>query len=198
MYLIFGQGGTTKKILVIDPGHGGKDSGAVGVNKVLEKEVVLNIAHEIQNLNHSILDNEFDIYMTRNTDTLISLRDRSRLAASIKCDLFVSLHCNAAKTNARGMEIYYPNKENPNIEVAQHLANSILEEIIQELGITERGVKLANFQVLRETIGFCPSILIETGFVTNLDEVEYYGQPKSIRAIAMAILLGIYNHFKEQ
>ena len=72
MCLSFGQGEPTKKkVLVIDPGHGGKDSGARGMHGVFEKDVVLYIAHEIHRLNHLILNNKFEIYLTRYTDTLI-------------------------------------------------------------------------------------------------------------------------------
>jgi N-acetylmuramoyl-L-alanine amidase len=102
MCFVFGQ----KKIVVIDPGHGGIDSGAIGVNGIYEKDVVLKIANEILNLNKSLFYNELDIYLTRYNDTLISLSDRSRLTESLKADVFVSLHCNASQNNSRGMEVY--------------------------------------------------------------------------------------------
>ncbi len=79
-----------KIVVVIDPGHGGIDSGAIGINGMYEKDVVLKVAKEILNLNKSIFDSELDIYLTRYTDTLISLSDRSQLTKSLKADLFVS------------------------------------------------------------------------------------------------------------
>ena len=90
MCLVFGQ----QKVIVIDPGHGGTDSGAIGINDILEKDVVLNVAKEIIGLNKTLFDERFAIYPTRYTDTLISLKDRSRLAKALKADVFVSLHCN--------------------------------------------------------------------------------------------------------
>ena len=110
MCFVFGQ----KKIVVIDPGHGGIDSGAVGVNGTYEKDVVLNVAHEILNLSNSLFDNELDIYLTRYNDTFISLSDRSRLAKSLKADVFVSLHCNASPNASRGMEVYTHNSDDSN------------------------------------------------------------------------------------
>jgi N-acetylmuramoyl-L-alanine amidase len=171
---VFGQ----KKIVVIDAGHGGIDSGALGVNRILEKDVVLNIAKEIVRLNKTILDNELDIYLTRYKDTLISLSERPRLAGVLKADVFVSIHCNAAKTVAGGMEVFIHNSKDEALSANLHesaaLGSSILIEGTQNLKLKCRGVKFANFQVLRETISFCPSVLVETGFVTNVDEAGYF------------------------
>ncbi|HBY68193.1 MAG TPA: N-acetylmuramoyl-L-alanine amidase, partial [Flavobacteriaceae bacterium] len=68
----FGQ----QKVIIIDPGHGGKDTGAIGTNSIQEKDVVLDIANEIIRLNKTLINNKFDIYSTRYKDTLISLSDR--------------------------------------------------------------------------------------------------------------------------
>ncbi|MGO1585600.1 MAG: N-acetylmuramoyl-L-alanine amidase family protein, partial [Mesonia sp.] len=80
-------------IIVIDPGHGGTDTGAVGSNDIQEKNVVLKVAKEIEKLNKYLFQNRFEIYLTRYIDTLISLRDRTKLARKLKADLFISLHC---------------------------------------------------------------------------------------------------------
>jgi len=192
----FGQVERPKKIVVIDPGHGGKDTGAIGVHGVLEKEVVLKIAKEILNHNHLILDDTIEVYLTRYKDTLISLSDRAMLARALRSNLFISLHCNAATTGVKGMEIFIADKDNPHIVASKQLARYILRESGIKLGIRERGVKLGNFQVQRETMDYCPTILIETGFVTHVDEGDYYKEPRNIKAMALAILLGIYNYLK--
>jgi N-acetylmuramoyl-L-alanine amidase len=194
--LVFGQAGIQKKVLLIDPGHGGLDSGAVGINGILEKEIVLNIAHEILMLNRSLLNNEFDIYLTRYNDTLISLTDRARLALNLNCDLFLSIHCNAAKTGANGMEVYIHPSNTPYTGASIKLGKSILSESISNLGLDQRGAKKANFQVLRETRATCPSILIETGFITNKNEADYLNRPNNVRGMALAILLGVYKNTK--
>lgn len=189
MCFIFGQ----QKTVVIDVGHGGKDPGAIGINNIQEKDVVLDIANEILRLNKSLLNNKFDIYMTRYKDSLISLSDRSRLAKSLKADVFVSLHCNASTTSSKGMEVYLHNSDNQNIKSSIALGLSILDESTQKLGFKKRGVKFANFQVLRETT-FCPTVLVEMGFMTHPDEADYFLNPKNIRAIALAVLMGVYNY----
>ena len=122
--LVFGQ----KKVIVIDPGHGGIDSGAIGINSTQEKDVVLSVAREILKLNKSLFDNRVDIYLTRYTDTFISLSDRSRLAKSIQVDLFVSLHCNASQNTSRGMEVYVRSSGNSHMQESIALGISVLGE----------------------------------------------------------------------
>ena len=105
MCIVFGQELSAQKRIIIDVGHGGKDTGAIGVNGIQEKDVVMDIANAILKLNNE-LEKPLDIYLTRYSDTLISLSDRSRLAKNLKADVFVSLHCNASHKNSRGMEVY--------------------------------------------------------------------------------------------
>ncbi len=194
MCVVFAQNPTLKKRIIIDVGHGGKDTGAIGVNGILEKDVVLNIAREIILLNNSVLDSNFDIYLTRYKDTLISLSDRSYLSKTLKVDVFVSLHCNASKTVSKGMEVYVHNSDKCNTKESIVLGLSVLNESTHNLDIKKRGIKFANFQVLRETIAFCPTVLVETGFVTNADEADYFIKSTNIRALALSILMGINSY----
>ena len=102
MCIVFGQEMSAQKRIIIDVGHGGKDAGAIGINKIQEKDIVLDIANAILKLNNE-LDMPLDIYLTRYSDTLISLLDRTKLAKALKVDLFVSLHCNHSDNpDARG------------------------------------------------------------------------------------------------
>lgn len=190
--VIFGQ----QKVIVIDPGHGGKDTGAIGTNTIREKDVTLRIAKEILRLNKTLLNSEFDMYSTRYKDTLISLSDRSGLAKILIADVWVSLHCNASANSSKGIDVYVHNTqtEEENLKKSIGMGLSILEESTQKLGLKKRGVQFANFQVLRENITSRPAILIEMGFVTNPDEADYFLKPKNIRAMALAILMGLYNY----
>ncbi|MGB6153695.1 MAG: N-acetylmuramoyl-L-alanine amidase [Pricia sp.] len=188
MCVIFGQENAAKKIIVIDPGHGGKDSGAIGINDIQEKDVVLNIAMEILSLNERS-DTSLDIYLTRYCDTLISLSDRTKLAKALKADLFVSLHCNHSDNpNARGVEIYAANQKSEYSENSTWLAFNLQAALNKQLGLETRGVKFADFQVLRETIAFMSSVLLELGFLSNGDEGNYYSKPESIEALAFLTL----------
>lgn len=200
--LIFGQEVNSRKVIFIDVGHGGKDSGAIGINGIKEKYVVLGIAKEICVLNKMIFKGRYDIYLTRYDDRFIPLSDRSRLAKSLNACIFVSLHCNASTNNSRGMEVYTLNSfsedSEPNIKKSIALGTEILGEANLHLKIEDRGMKFANFQVLRETIGHCPAILVEVGFLTNSDESAYFLETSNVNAIALAILLGIDNYLKIQ
>ncbi|EIJ40905.1 MULTISPECIES: N-acetylmuramoyl-L-alanine amidase family protein [Flavobacteriaceae] len=194
MCFIFGQETAIQKRIIIDVGHGGKDSGAVGINFVQEKDVVLNIALEVLRLNKKS-KTPLDIYLTRYNDTLISLSDRTKLANGLDTDVFISLHCNHSKNpNARGIEVYVANTKSQYSNDASWLAFQLQTEFKKQLGFKSRGVKFANFQVLRESVDYRPAVLVEVGFLTNEDEGFYFLQPSKVKAVAMAILKGIYNY----
>lgn len=196
MCVVFSQSAIPKKVIVIDPGHGGKDTGAIGINRIQEKNIVLNIAKHILELNRTILNNGYDIYLTRYKDTLISLSDRSRLTKAIQPDIFISVHCNASKTASNGIEAFIHNSDTSLTKESIALGLSILNESTTKLGFNKRGIKFANFQVLREAKIVCPSTLLELGFVTNTDEADYFIKPKNIKSMGLAILIGINNHLK--
>ncbi|OSY87579.1 N-acetylmuramoyl-L-alanine amidase [Tenacibaculum holothuriorum] len=193
MCVVFGQETSIQKRIVIDVGHGGKDAGAIGVNGIQEKDVVLNIANAILKLN-SELDSPLDIYLTKYTDTLISLLDRTKLAKALKADLFVSLHCNHSDNeNARGIEVYVANQNTKFSDDSVWFAFELQADFNKELGFESRGVKFANFQVLRETVHHCTSILLELGFLSNKDEGNFISDVTNIQFIASSILLSIQN-----
>lgn len=193
MCIVFGQETSAQKRILIDVGHGGKDSGAIGINGIQEKDIVMNIANAILKLNNK-LNKPLDIYLTRYTDTLISLSDRTRLAKTLKADLFVSLHCNHSDNpNARGIEVYTSKKQRKYSKESVFIGYQIEKTICREIGYDSRGVKFANFQVLRETIGYCASVLLELGFLSNKDEGGYISDSINIELIANAIILSVQN-----
>ncbi|SHG39847.1 N-acetylmuramoyl-L-alanine amidase, partial [Salegentibacter echinorum] len=184
---VFGQEMGTQKRIIIDVGHGGKDSGAIGINGILEKDVVLDIANEILKLNNE-LEEPLDIYLTRYSDTLISLSDRTKLSKSLKADLFVSLHCNHSDNpNARGVEVYVAGVESKFSDESVWFAFQLQEALNTRLSFESRGVKFANFQVLRETTDTAVALLLELGFLSNADESHYLSNPASIKNLAQII-----------
>ncbi|MBW8202078.1 N-acetylmuramoyl-L-alanine amidase family protein [Flagellimonas abyssi] len=188
MCFIFGQESTAQKRIIIDVGHGGKDTGAIGINNIQEKDVVLSIADAILRLNNS-LENPLDIYLTRYSDTLISLSDRTKLAKALKADLFVSLHCNHSDNpDARGIEVYASRKQEKFSKASVFIGYQIERALCEAIGYESRGVKFANFQVLRETADYCPAILMELGFLSNVDEAQYLMRKENVLAIALSIL----------
>ena len=194
MCIVFGQETSTQKRIVIDVGHGGKDSGAIGINGIQEKDVALNIANTPLKLNDKS-DTPLDIYLTRYTDTLISLFDRTKLAKALKADLFVSLHCNHSdNSSARGIEIYVAGATSKYSDDVTWLAFQLQAVLNKQLGYESRGVKFADFQVLRETINHCPSLLLELGFLSNEDEGKFISDSNNIQPIALTILQSLQKH----
>ena len=195
----FGQSALNLPLVVVDPGHGGTDSGAIGTHGVSEKNVVLDVAQEMIRLNQEIYGGVLELYLTRYSDTLISLTDRTRLARALKVDAYVSIHCNQAKrTGAQGIEVFIPEGSGRFMEASLQLTNAIAQDLGQDLGLKDRGVKVANFQVLRETAQLCPSVLVELGFLSNRVEEEHFKKGSSITAMALVILETLKAYFDER
>jgi len=191
MCFIFGQEIATQKRIVIDVGHGGKDSGAIGINGTFEKDIVLDIALEILRINEKS-EMPLDIYLTRYSDSLISLSDRTKLAKVLKADLFISLHWNhSGNPNARGVEVYVANATSQFSKDATWLAFQLQATFKKQLGFESRGVKFAKFQVLRETVDYCPSILVETGFLSSYDEPIHLTKGEKQSGMALVVLKSI-------
>ena len=146
-----------KDTIVIDPGHGGKDPGAVYAGHK-EKDIVLPIALYLG----GFLSNMANCVYTRTADIYVPLRDRVFIANNVKTDAFISIHLNASlKHNARGEEIWiYPGS----IKSAR-LADSIATFIDEIVPGKFRGIKEGKFYVLRKTK--MPAVLIEVGFIDN-------------------------------
>ncbi len=124
----------SKKIIVIDPGHGGKDSGAVG-NGFMEKEIVLNISRQLAD---KLREQGYTVHMTRNNDTFIELKDRTKFANTKEADLFISVHANsipktADPNGAQGIETYFlsPTRSERSMRVAAVENSEEMEEMGQ-------------------------------------------------------------------
>lgn len=194
----FGQDSPSPHLVVIDPGHGGTDSGAIGAQRVLEKDIVLQVSKEMVRLNREIYGSTMKLYLTRYSDTLISLRDRSRLARTLKADVYLSIHCNQAqKTGAQGIEVFVAKSKGRYREASLQLANAIGKNLNQHLSLKDRGIKQANFHVLRETAQLCPSVLIELGFLSNRVEEAHLNKKPSLSAMALVILETLNAYFDE-
>jgi len=99
---------SSKKRIVIDPGHGGHDPGAMGPNKLCEKDVVLDVALKLKKILSE--DPNFEVYLTRDRDVFLKLEERTAIANSKNADLFVSIHANASpRKDAKGIETYFLN-----------------------------------------------------------------------------------------
>lgn len=169
-----------------DYGHGGRDPGAVYKGrKESDDNLALGkaVAAELRKYGVAVVE-------TRTGDKAVSLKERSDLANKSACDYFISFHRNAFKPEqAKGVETY--TYFNAGIQ-AKSLAEKIQTALV-EVGFTNRGVKTANFHVLRETKA--PAVLVETGFIDNTSDNLLFDSKRDevIKALVKAILshLGI-------
>ena len=200
------------RVVVLDPGHGGSDKGAVSPRKIYEKLLTKNIANRVRNLLEA---RGLTVYLTREDDRNLSLSERCKIAASRKADVFVSLHADSAGTTAEGAGTFILalskqysthsyGKGTPSTTVHpgnkfdlanQALGTRIQQKLINSTGQNDRGVKRARFQVLREAP--CPAALVEMAFITNPKEERFVlsknGQDKIARGIADGIAAYLYD-----
>jgi N-acetylmuramoyl-L-alanine amidase len=179
-------------IVVIDPGHGGKDAGATTRNGIKEKDIALGIAHKIVVLNNKLFENPLVLFLTRYTDTLIWLGDRTQLSKELKADIFISIHCNQAiNRTASGTEVFIYPKREVQASASTYLGFTIQKGLADILGLNNRGVKYGNFQVLRDNSDSSATILLELGFLSQTDEAIYLSKEESQSAVALVILQSI-------
>ncbi len=186
--------GTAPVRVVIDPGHGGTDPGAIG-NGIVEKEINLAVGLRLRELLElDTLDTngggEWEVLMTRETDATVSLGARTTLANNWPADRFVSIHHNAFSSSlANGTETF----SFANGTLSADLRDRVQEELITALGLLDRGSKTANFFVLRET--FMPAALSEGGFLTNAGDAAVLSSSDAVDRSAKAHLFGLQRHY---
>ncbi|SFK37267.1 N-acetylmuramoyl-L-alanine amidase [Marinilactibacillus piezotolerans] len=190
-----------KRVVVIDAGHGGSDPGAQA-GGVKEKDLNLTVSKKVQT---KLKNAGYEVIMTRSTDVFVELSERARIANTSSADIFVSIHTNSFDSTANGIETYsYNASGNANNPVVANdpdrlLKSSLLSEAIQdalleETGAYDRGVKEANFHVIRET-GMA-AVLTEMGFIDNSAERAKLVKDSYQNQIADGIVLGIKEYFK--
>jgi N-acetylmuramoyl-L-alanine amidase len=146
--------------VIVDAGHGGKDSGAYRRYGPPEKMVTLDVA---QRLERKLRESQIKTVMTRNSDVFIPLNDRVAMENAEKNAIFVSIHFNdSRKRKTRGFETYY--HSSPSFD----LASRIQQKLMTIPNSANGGVHTANFRVLR--LANCPAVLVECGYLSNRSE----------------------------
>ena len=186
------------KVVVIDPGHGGGDSGAVGHYGVKEKDVTLYVALRVEKM---LKEAGAKVVMTRKDDRDVSYRNspnRTELQARVdKCppetDIFISIHCNAfSNPSSHGMETYYYSGS----PQSRRLAVLLNEELAKYGKRFNRGVRTANYYVLKHNSH--PSSLVELAFVTNYEEENLLANDDYQDDLAKAIVSAVNRYFNER
>ena len=196
------------KTIIIDPGHGGKDTGARGT-KITEKKYALAFSIKLK---RSLERLGFTVYLTRYSDRFPSFDDRANHVKKFKGDLFLSVHVNAAANKSvYGIETFHftplggqSSNGSPKRtkwargdsyqQQSARLGYEIHKQLIGFTGQKDRGLKCANFKVLRETS--CPSVLLELGFLSNKFEEKKLLSPSYQDKLVKGISYGVYYYTK--
>ena len=225
-------------IVAIDAGHGGKDPGAVSSNNVLEKDITLLIAKELQ---RTLRDTEgYQAVLIRGDDSTVSLNDRYQNARKYGADAFISIHADGFRlASVKGASVFiwsdessssvarnlsdkerkriqaqikniksydfnedaarelYPNTYKKKVDQSKMLGSKILDQLKRDpyTKIHKQNVEYADFRVLKSVD--IPSVLVESGFITNPEDAKRLKTKAGRRMIARSIFLGIHNYFKE-
>lgn len=175
----------------IDPGHGGKDPGAVGNGGLTEASVNLTLARMLEQK----VSEYAEPLLTRKSNEYVSLQDRVELANQEKASFFISLHCNSVSNpNARGTEtIYWPSS----VE-GRKLAEKIHPHLVSATGFKDRGIKpdQRGLYVLKHTK--MPALIVEVGFISNPSEEAWMRNQEWLDDIAEAVSSGICEYLEEK
>ena len=195
-------------VVVLDPGHGGQDSGAI-VGGIVEKDLTLDIAQRVDRL---LQAQGMATVMTRMGDSYASLAERAALTNRVPDCIMVSIHFNEGnKAVSSGIETYYADHQiapggpmiswlpflqhtaaqMPNVE-SQNLAGCVQEALVTDTQAINRGTKAAQFFVIANVRQ--PAVLVEGGFLSNKDETAKLANPDYRERIAGAISAGIFRY----
>lgn len=177
-------------VVVLDPGHGGRDPGAIGIGGLRESELVLDISRQVA----ALLEQQgVQVVMTRTADVEVDLEPRVALARRVNATIFVSIHANAislSRPDVNGIETYYFHPGSYALAVELH------RSMLQASGLADRGVRRARFYVIRHTPPTMPSVLLEVGFVTGARDAAFLSSPQGRRAMAQGIAQGILRYLR--
>lgn len=185
--------------IVIDPGHGGYDPGAMRKG-ITEKQINLEIAQEIKKI---LVENNVEVLLTREGDynhAIIGLHGkeakkydferRIQMAKSFNADAMISIHVNVGRQKCSGPEAFYYPKSAP----GKLLAQKIQEQLHQIPNINRRQVKTGRYYLLTHTD--MPCVIVETGFIDNPEERERLLEPRYRQMLAAAIAQGIIEYLQ--
>ncbi|NVY95852.1 N-acetylmuramoyl-L-alanine amidase [Lactobacillus sp. DCY120] len=174
--------------IVIDPGHGGRDTGALSESqKGFEKNYTLDVASRLQ---QHLKKSGANVILTRSKDQFVDLAERARLSNKLNADAFISIHFDSTPKGgqATGLTTYYYSAKKD-----QRLANQVNQQL-RGLPISNRGIRTADFEVTRENEQ--PAILVEGGYINNPHDFKQIKSEHYRDQLAAKIATGLANYFK--
>ncbi|MEG0258305.1 MAG: N-acetylmuramoyl-L-alanine amidase [Lysinibacillus sp.] len=182
------------RVIIIDPGHGGKDPGKPFSATINEKTITLKVSTRVK---EKLAAAGANVQMTRTGDTYPSLQDRVTFTDKNYGELFVSIHVNAAgSTSAQGTETYYAITNGDMNAEDNDLATFINNNIVKDAGMKDRKVKKADFYVIKNML--IPSVLVELGFLSNAEDRAKLTSDKYVEIYAEAIYKGIVQYYSKK
>ena len=184
------------KIVVLDPGHGGSQPGAIHSGyqeKDLNLKMLYTLAHEYFG------NSDIKAYYTRIGDSTVSLDDRAAFAEKVHADIFISLHMNAAdSSSASGTGVYYSASNNDYNQMgirSQDIATMLVNNLSSALGTKNRGIPTAKFDVIH--LNSVPAVLIELAFMTNSDDLKIMTDSAKQQIVAKTIFDTVEQIFEQ-
>jgi N-acetylmuramoyl-L-alanine amidase len=181
-----------RTLVMLDPGHGGRDPGAIGLGGLREVEVILPVAKRVAEL---LEKQGIAVKMTRNSDYYVGLDERVTISRDAGATLFVSIHANSIenRSDVNGLEVYHYNLGK---SLAETVHNAVLDYVNKNgFYLGNRSVRSARFLVLRKSA--IPAILVETGYLTSEAEAARLRRDDYQKAMAEGIARGIVQYIKE-
>ncbi len=177
---------SAKRVVVLDPGHGGSDNGAKW-GGVAEKHLTLDLAKRVEGI---LKQKNIPTIMTRRRDVTVSLDGRAKSANRYSDPIFVSIHFNASRNRSiKGIETYYMSSK------GKSFARIVQSRLANRIRTPNRGIKQkSSFAVLRKTKG--PAILVECGFISNSWERERCKSSWFKNILAQEIAAGITSYYR--
>ena len=175
-----------KRLVILDPGHGGSDHGAIR-GDISEKNITLDVSKRVREL---LEKKGYEVFMTRETDETLSLQERVEISENLVPDMFVSIHVNSSNSDTpNGLETHYY-KDNSLL-----LAKTLHASMLNHIQANNRGLFKSKFYVINHTTA--PAILLEIGFMSNpIERVQLITDFRK-QATAKAIAEGIDDYFKK-
>lgn len=176
-------------VVTINPSHGGKDPGAIGIGGIREKDVILAVSVKLAQI---LKQNGIKVVMTRNSDYFLSLKGRVALAERSNSDLFISLDVNSAglsRPDINGLETYY-------YASGLKLASIVNNSIVKQTGVKDRGVRRARLYVLRKSS--MPAVAVKMGYISGKKDAPKLVNPEYQNRMAEGIAEGILQYLKQK
>ena len=192
------------KVILIDPGHGGVDGGAVSPSNTLEKDLNLQISLILRD---KLIDKGYKVFMTRDEDICLSdisnlkqkkredLNKRCKMKREVSCDIFLSIHMNKfSDTSVKGSQVWYPLYSDKSKYLALLMHEKFRNTLMQDVNRQPKGVK-NDYLILRDGYEGV-SVIVECGFLSNKEEEEKLKNSLYQNQICNAMVLAIDEYFK--